>query len=182
MLGILLVAAGALALWVAWTFNRLTRDRNRTRAAWSDIDVQLQRRHDLVPRLVEAVRGYAAYERATLETVTALREQSRAAQRVPEKAALEDRLENGLHRLIALAEAYPDLKANENFLSLQRELTEVEDHLQYARRFYNGAVRQLNTRVQSFPDLVVASLFAFREADFFDAEDDARAAVRVKLT
>jgi LemA protein len=159
----------------------LIRDRNRTFAAWSDIDVQLQRRHDLIPMLVEAVRGYAGYERATLVTVTELRERSRQARHLPEKALVEEQLEANVHRLIALAEAYPDLKANRNFLELQKELTEVEDHLQYARRFYNGAVRLFNTRIQSFPDLVVAQLFRFREAEFFDAEQEARAAVQVEL-
>ncbi len=173
------VVLGAMLLWAVWTFNRLTRDRNRTRAGWSDIDVQLQRRHDLIPRLVEAVRGYAGYERATLEAVTQLRDLSLAAQHLPEKAVLEDKLEAGARRLVALAEAYPDLKADRNFLDLQKQLTEVEDTLQYARRFYNGAVRQYNTRVESFPDLVIARGFGFREAEFFSAEDGAEAPVRV---
>ncbi len=176
---VVLVVLGALLFWAVWIFNRLTRDRNRTRAGWSDIDVQLQRRHDLIPRLVEAVRGYAGYERSTLEAVTQLRDLSRAARHLPEKAALEDRLEDGARRLVALAEAYPDLKADRNFLDLQKQLTEVEDHLQYARRFYNGAVRQYNTRVESFPDLLIARGFGFHEAEFFAAEEGAEAPVRV---
>jgi LemA protein len=178
---ILLAAVAAAALWGVWIFNRLIRYRNRTQAGWSDIDVQLQRRHDLIPRLVDAVRGYASYERATLEAVTALRSLSRSAQGLTEKARLEQQIEAGTHRLLALAEAYPELKANRNFLDLQKQLTEVEDHLQYARRFYNGAVRQLNTRIESFPDLLVARAFGFRPAEFFRTDDEARAPVHVAL-
>ncbi|HEU4618268.1 MAG TPA: LemA family protein [Gammaproteobacteria bacterium] len=182
MLGVvLLVALGAAAVWAVWIFNRLIRYRNGTRAGWSDIDVQLQRRHDLIPRLVETVRGYAGYERATLEAVTELRTLSRTARGPSEKARIEQQIETGAHRLLALAESYPDLKANRNFLELQKELVEVEDHLQHARRFYNGAVRELNTRIESFPDLLVARPFGFREAEFFEAEHEARAPVAVAL-
>jgi LemA protein len=171
-----------LAAWAAWVFNRLVRDRNRTRAGWSDIDVQLQRRHDLIPRLVEAVRAYAGHERATLETVTALRAQSRNATHLPEKAELEDRIEAATRRLVALAESYPDLKANRNFLELQIELANTENQIQYARRFYNGAVRQFNTRLESFPDLFVARLFGFEPREFFGADERAAAPVRVELS
>lgn len=160
------VLAGA-----AFLFNRLIKDRNRVRAAWSDIDVQLTRRHDLVPQLVEAVKAYAAHERATLEAVTELRRQSAAAEELAAKAGLEERLEAGVHRLLALAEAYPDLKASRNFLELQSGLVEIEDHLQYARRFYNGAVRIFNTRVETVPDVVIAKLFNFRPAEFYAAEN-----------
>ena len=175
------VVLGLLLLWAVWIFNRLIRSRNRTRAAWSDIHVQLQRRHDLVPQLVEAVKAYADYERATLTAVTELRTRSEQAQRLADKARLEEELERGVHRLIALAESYPDLKASANFLALQNELTEVEDHLQYARRFYNGAVRDLNTQIETFPDLFVARLFAFRPAEFFAADQSTEAAPRVSL-
>jgi LemA protein len=179
---ILYAPVAVLALWAIWIFNRLIRDRNRTEAGWSDIDVQLQRRHDLIPRLVEAVRGYANHERATLEAVTALRHLSeRAGRRLPEKAALEDQIEAATHRLIALAESYPDLKANRNFLELQKELATTEDQIQYARRFYNGAVRAYNTRRESFPDMLIARSFAFREREFFEADPAAAAAVRVEL-
>lgn len=187
-MGLMLLAIGAVALvWSVLIFNNLVNGRNQVAAAWSDIDVQLQRRHDLIPRLVEAVRGYAAYERATLEAVTELRARSediRTADgaRVAELAELEKRIETRLHGLIALAESYPDLKANENFLALQQELADIEDHLQYARRFYNGSVRSFNTRIQSFPDLLVARPFAFIEAEFFDAASDAEAPVRVDLS
>lgn len=179
---ILLVIIVALAAWGVLVFNRLVRDRNRVSAAWSDIDVQLLRRHDLVPRLVEAVKAYAQYEKATMTAVTELRARSERTERLADKARLEDQIESGLHRLIALAESYPDLKANENFLELQQELTEVEDHLQYARRFYNGAVRMFNTRIESFPDLLIAGLFRFQQAEFFDAGDGpVRAAPQVEL-
>ncbi len=182
MLVALFVVVAVAAFWGVWAFNRLIRHRNRTLAAWSDIDVQLQRRHDLIPKLVTAVRGYAEYERATLVTVTELRERSQHAQHLSEKAQVEDQIAAGLQRLIALAEAYPDLKADQNFLELQTQLTEIEDHLQYARRFYNGAVRQFNTRIQSFPDLIVAGGLGFRESEFFDAEDAAKSPVPVELS
>ena len=151
MFEFLLIVALVLVGWAVWTYNRLVHDRNRVRAAWSDIDVQLLRRYDLVPRLVEAVKAYADYERATITAVTELRARSRAAQRLADKAQAEDEIEAGVHRLIALAEDYPDLKADENFLELQRDLTEIEDHLQYARRYYNGAVRIYNTRIETVP-------------------------------
>jgi LemA protein len=175
------IVIGALVVWAILIFNRLIRARNLARSALSDIDVQLQRRHDLIPKLVEAVKGYAGYERATLAAVTALRDQSEQASRLADKAAIEDEIEVATHKLIALAEAYPELKANQNFLSLQAELAETENLLQYARRFYNGAVRDFNTRLQSFPDLLIARPFAFRDREFFSADDAARKAVRVEL-
>lgn len=178
---ILFAAIALLVVWATLIFNALVRGRNQVSAAWSDIDVQLQRRHDLIPQLVDAVKAYAGYEKSTLETVATLRSVAAATTNVGEIAKVESRIESGVHRLIALAEDYPDLKANANFLDLQTELADVEDHLQYARRFYNGAVKMLNTRIQSFPDLVVARALSFREADFFDAESDAEAAVRVAL-
>ena len=177
-----LALAAALLLWGVWVYNRLVRDRNRVRSAWSDIDVQLTRRHDLVPRLVEAVKAYAEYERATLSAVTELRTRAEAAERLPDKARLEDEMEAGLHRLIALAESYPTLKADGNFLQLQRDLVDTEDQLQYARRYYNGAVRAYNTRIETFPDLAVAATFAFRPAEFFAVDErEIRAAPRVEL-
>ncbi len=179
MSGVTLIVGLALIAGGVFLFNRLVRDRNRVRAAWSDIDVQLTRRHDLVPRLVEAVKAYASHERSTLAAVTELRKQSAAARRLADKAGLEDQLEAGVHKLIALAEAYPDLKANENFLKLQADLVDIEDHLQYARRFYNGAVRILNTRVETVPDVVVAKLLRFEPAEFFEA--DTRTAPQVNL-
>jgi LemA protein len=171
-----------LALWGVLIFNRLVRDRNQVRSAWSDIDVQLTRRHDLVPQLVEAVKAYASYERATLAAVTSLRGQAEAAGSLRDKARLEDEMEIGLHRLIALAEAYPELKADSNFLQLQRDLVAVEDQIQYARRFYNGAVRIYNTRTETFPDSLVARPLGFTAAEFFAADDaEVRDAPRVEL-
>jgi LemA protein len=154
--------------WAVFAYNRLVRDRARVQTAWSDIDVQLKRRHDLIPKLVEAVRQYVAFESATLSAVTELRADGRA-----DPAAI-GAAENGLSaqvtKLLAVAEAYPDLKANESFLDLQRNLTDVEQHIQYARRYYNGSVRNLNIRVDSFPDALIARACGFKPATFFDYE------------
>ena len=171
----------ALAILVALVFNRLIRLRNQYRTAWADIDVQLQRRHDLVPQLVEAVRGYAKHERATLEAVTELRAQAQAMHGARDQGRAEDQLEQALSRLIALKEAYPDLKANENFQQLSAGLVTVEDHLQYARRFYNGAVRDYNDAIQRFPALLIAPVFGFRDAEFFQAETSSQAAPILEL-
>lgn len=178
------IALGAAVLLVAavWIYNGLVRRRNQVRAAWSDIDVQLLRRHDLVPRLVEAVKAYAAHERTLLESVAALRAQALATQSPARLAGLEAELERSLLQVFALQEAYPELKANENFAQLQRDLVEVEDHLQYARRFYNGAVRDLNDAIQQFPGMLVARPAGFGEAEFFAADDSARAAPTVRLS
>lgn len=178
---VVLVAFIGLAAWAVYAYNRLVRDRNRTRAGWSDIDVQLQRRHDLIPRLVEAVQAYADYEQATMTAVIELRRRAGETERPPAKARLEEELARGIDRLLAVAESYPDLKASRNFLDLQAELVDTEDKLQYARRYYNGAVRDLNTRIQSFPDLIVARAFGFREAEYFDAEAAAETAPAVRL-
>ena len=137
-------------------FNRLVQDRNQVRAGWSDIDVQLTRRHDLVPQLVAAVQAYADYEQATLTAIIELRSRSQRAAKLSERAHLEDEMTDSIKQLIALAESYPDLKADTNFQQLQQQLIEVEDYLQFARRFYNGAVRILNTRIESFPILLIA--------------------------
>jgi LemA protein len=181
MIYAVLTAGLGVVLYAVIAYNLLIRDRSRVRAAWSDIDVQLKRRHDLLTKLVEAVRRYAAYEQATLETVTELRvrgEQARAAGEAPAAlVALESALGAGLRRLFALAESYPDLKADASFLDLQRNVSEVERHLQFARRYYNGAARALNTRIESFPDLIVARLFRFEPADYFELDDGV--AVRV---
>lgn len=176
--GTVLVVLLATTVWI---YNRLVKDRNQVSNAWSDIDVQLARRYDLVPQLVVAVKAYADYEQATMTAVTELRTKSEAAARLAERAALEDAMEAGLHRLIAVQEAYPDLKADQNFRNLQTSLKEVEDHLQYSRRFYNGSVRILNTRVESFPHLLLAGAFGFKPAEFFEADDSARASVAVNL-
>lgn len=182
MFGFVLILVVLLAAGV-WIYNRLVQDRNQVRAAWSDIDVQLKRRHDLVPQLVSAIKAYADYEKATMMAVTEMRTQSEAARRLPEKAAIEDAMEQALHRLIVIAEDYPELKADQNFRQLQEELTVVEDHIQYARRFYNGAVRILNTRIQSFPNLLIARPLGFHSAEFFEVDHAAeRQAPRAELS
>ena len=171
----------AIGLWAVFAFNRLVRLRNQVRTAWADVDVQLIRRHDLVPSLVTAVQAYAGHEQAVLTAVTELRAQAMQAQAPGTLGTIESALQEGIGRLLALREAYPDLKANENFAQLQRDLVEVEEQLQYARRFYNGAVRDLNDGVQRVPDLLVARTFGFHDAEFFQADDAGRAAVKVEL-
>lgn len=156
-------------------FNDLVVARNQVRAAWSDIDVQLTRRHDLVPQLVAAVQGYASYERATLTIVTELRARAIAAASLADKAQAEGELAQQVAQILALQERYPELKASANFLALQRDLVGIEDHLQYARRFYNGAVRDLNNRIETFPSLLVARLARFLPAEFFRHGDDQQA-------
>ncbi|MGH8495637.1 MAG: LemA family protein [Gammaproteobacteria bacterium] len=178
---VILVIGLALLAWTVFTFNRLVRLRNQVRTAWADIDVQLSRRHDLVPQLVAAVKGYAGHERAVLEAVTELRSQALAQSSPARLGEVESALEGAIGRLILLQEAYPDLKASDNFAHLQRDLVEVEEHLQYARRFYNGSVRDNNTAIQRVPDLLIARAFGFAEAEFYQADDDSRAAVPVEL-
>jgi LemA protein len=166
-------------------FNRLVQLRNRAAGSWSDIDVQLKRRHDLVGNLVEAVKGYAHHERQVLEKVTAARssaEGARAGGQPGAAGTAEAALSSAMGKLFAVVEAYPDLKASERFADLQRALTAVEDDLQNARRYYNAVVRDLNTRIQSFPDLIVARSFGFREWEFFSLDDRSEAASpRVEL-
>lgn len=160
-------------------FNRLIRSRNRADTAWSDIDVQLQRRHDLIPRLVTAVDQYAKYESATLEAVTELRVEAMRQGDVHARGKAEEKLSLGIERIIALAENYPDLKANENFLNLQNELVETENYLQFARRYYNGSVRDYNTMTESVPSNIVASVFGFAQRDFFQKSSDDAANVPI---
>lgn len=166
----MVLTLAALLIWAVVLYNLLVRDRNRVLAAWSDIGVQLKRRHDLIPKLVEAVQAYARYEASTLDELTRLRTAAANAGDPGARGPLEGLLGGRLHALLAVAEAYPGLKASEQFLGLQQELSEVEDQIQYARRYYNGAVRELNVRVDSFPDLLLARLFRFRRADFFELE------------
>ncbi|MEO8367111.1 MAG: LemA family protein [Pseudoxanthomonas sp.] len=170
------------AAWALLAFNRLVRLRNQVRTAWADVDVQLIRRHDLVPSLVSAVQAYAGHEKAVLATVTELRAQAQATEAPGKLGDIESALEQGIGRLLGLQEAYPDLKANQNFAQLQRDLVQVEEQLQYARRFYNGAVRDLNNAVQRVPDLFVARLGGFDNAEFFQADDGGRGAVKVELS
>ncbi len=162
---------------VAALYNRLIRSRNRVDTAWSDIDVQLQRRHDLIPRLVKAVDQYGKYERATLEAVTELRAEAMRIAEVDARGEAEEKLGVQVGRLLALAESYPDLKANENFLELQGELVETENYLQFARRYYNGSVRDYNTMTATVPSNVVAGMFGFGERSFFQKASDHVASV-----
>ncbi len=182
ILGLLVLVLGGAIL----VFNRLVGLRNRAQGSWSDIDVQLKRRHDLVENLVETVKGYARHERGTLEEVTRARARAEGARDGgdPKQAGEAESLLIGRVRgLFALAEAYPELKASDRFLDLQRALADLENDIQNARRYYNAVVRDLNTRIQSFPDLLVARPLGFREWDFFELDDAAEAAApRVDLS
>jgi LemA protein len=162
-------------------YNGLVRLRNRIDNAWSQIDVQLQRRHDLVPNLVETVKGYASHERETLERVVQARNQAISAQGPAEQGQAENVLTGALRQIFALAEAYPDLKANQNFLALQEELTSSEDRVAYARQFYNDSVLKYNNKIQAIPSNVVAGMFNFDEREYFEGEEAARTVPRVQF-
>jgi LemA protein len=179
---ILLILALAVAAWAIFAFNRLVHLRNQVKTAWADIDVQLKRRHDLIPQLVNAVQGYAGYERGVLTSVTELRNKAQSLTSPAKLGEVEGEIGKAVNQLIALKEAYPDLKANQNFLQLQRDLVGVEDQLQYARRFYNGAVRDLNTSIERFPTMLVANAGGFSAQEFFSADEADRASVNVELT
>jgi LemA protein len=171
---IVLVALGVLiALYAAATFNSLVRLRTRAEEGFSDIDVQLKRRHDLIPNLVETVKGYAAHERQTFENVTAARSSAVAAKGPEAQAQAENALSGALRQLFAVAENYPELKASQNFIELQDELTDTEDKIQAARRFYNMTVRDLNIKIQSFPSRVVAGFGNFQPREFFELDEPA---------
>ncbi|MBU1137150.1 LemA family protein [Patescibacteria group bacterium] len=173
ILWIVLAAAAVIILWLIAMYNGLIKFRNRTDEAWSDIDVQLKRRYDLIPNLVETVKGYAAHEKGVLEEVTRARTMAMGAQNPEVRAKAENMLTGALKSLFAVAENYPNLKANENFLELQRELSDTENKIQAARRFYNGNVRDFNTKIQSFPTNVMAGMFGFKKYDFFGLEEEA---------
>ena len=180
--GYLVAAILAVAfLYGIWIFNTLVRQRNLVREGWSGIDVQLRRRTDLVPNLVETVKAYAAHERLLFEQITRLRAASLAASDVRGQEAAERELSGAVGRLLALKEAYPELKANQNFLKLQDQLSEIEDHLQMARRYYNVSVRNLNIAIQSFPNVLIARPMGFTEAEFFQADAGETAAPGVKF-
>jgi LemA protein len=174
---IVLAVAAVAAIYGIGVFNRLVRLRNLVREGWSGIDVQLKRRTDLVPNLVETVKGYAAHERGVFEEVTATRSSSIAANDVTAQASAEQALRSSLGKLFAVAEAYPQLKADKNFLALQQQLADIEDQVQMARRYYNGTVRNLNIAIQSFPTNVLAGMFGFHEQPFFELDDRSQAAV-----
>ena len=174
---ILLGALAALALWAISLYNRLVRLRNGGEGAWSDVDVQLKRRWELIPNLVETVKGYARHEQSTFEQVTAARSQAMQARTPGEHAAAEGNLQSVLKALFAVAEAYPELRANENFLGLQRELSGLEEAIQNARRYYNAVVRDLNTAIESFPGNLLAGPFGFTKREYFELDSTAERAV-----
>jgi LemA protein len=171
---IVIVVLLAIGLFI-FAYNSAVRLRNRVDSAWSQISVQLERRHDLIPNLVETVKGYAAHERQTLEAVTNARTTAVQAQQAgpAQQAQAENVLTGALRQLFALSERYPDLKANQNFLALQEELTSTEDRIAYARQFYNDSVQSYNTRIQTFPTVLVAGMFNFQKREFFEAEPGA---------
>lgn len=172
-----------LILWVVLSYNGLVSKVNRTKEAWADIDVQLKRRYDLIPNLVETVKGYATHEREAFENVTAARSAAMQAGSPADKAAAENQLTGTLKSLFAVAEAYPDLKANQNFLELQRQLGDTEDKIQAARRFYNSNVQALNTSIQSFPGNLIAGTFHFQPMQLFQLDDtDSAAREPVKVS
>jgi len=179
--GFILLALVALAAFVGLTYNRLVTLRNRCDNAWAQIDVQLRRRYDLVPNLVETVKGYAAHESGTFEKVIAARQMAMSATTVAEKGAAENVLTGTLKSLFALAEAYPQLQANTSFLELQRQLVETEGKIAYARQFFNDAVMSLNTAVQQFPSNIIAGMFGVKERTYFEIDTAAAEPVAVSF-
>lgn len=178
ILGVVVIAL----FWIMGVFNGLVVLKNRAKEAWADIDVQLKRRYDLIPNLVETVKGYATHERELFEKVTQARASAMSAQGAVAKAGAENALTDTLKSLFAVAENYPDLKASQNFLELQRELTDTEDKIQAARRFYNTNVRDLNIKIESFPDNVIAGMFNFKQMELFQtANSTEREPVAVKF-
>ena len=176
-----LIVIAIIAAYGILTYNALVKLRVRVDNAWSDTDVQLKRRHDLVPNLVETVKGYASHEKGTLEAVIAARAQAMAAQGPEARAQAENMLTGALKSLFALSEAYPQLRASENFSSLQAQLASLEEAIQNARRYYHAVVRDLNTRIQQFPSNIVARAGGFREREFFEIEEGERAVPRVSF-
>jgi len=173
---ILAISVAVLA-YVLFAYNSLVKHRNQANEAWSDIDVQLKRRHNLIPNLIETVKGYATHEKSTLDSVTQARTNALSATSPADQAKAENALSSTLKTLFAVSEQYPDLKANTNFLELQRELSDTENKIQASRRFYNGVVRDYNTAIETVPSNIIASLFTFTKRDFFELEDEAERAV-----
>jgi len=181
---VLLVIIVILVGWIIGIYNGLVRLRNEMKNAWSQIDVQLKRRYDLIPNLIETVKGYAKHERETLDAVVKARQQAInvSADNLEQKAQAENMLSQTLRSLFALAESYPDLKANQNFLALQEELTSTENKIGFARQFFNDAVMRLNNKIQMFPSSIIAGMFGFREGQFFElAEAAQREAPKVQF-
>ncbi len=183
ILYIILAIVVVLILWFVGIYNGFVSKINRAKEAWADIDVQLKRRYDLIPNIVNTVKGYATHESSTFEKITQARTAAMSAPNLTDKTAAENQLSGALKSLFAVAEAYPELKANQNFLDLQSQLTDTEDKIQAARRFYNGNVRDLNTMVEQFPGTVLAGMFHFSKMEFFnlDASEAEREAVKVSF-
>jgi LemA protein len=184
VVGLLCLLVIVFVIWAAVSYNKLVRLRNQTDASWAQIDVQLKRRYDLIPNLVETVKGYAAHERGTLDAVVAARGAAINAAQTPglaDRAQAENQLTQTLGRLFALAEAYPDLKANQNFAALQAELANTEDKIAYARQFFNSAVQTFNTAVQTLPTNLIAGMGGFKAREFFEAAGGERGPVQVRF-
>ena len=176
---IILILFVVLGGWLILVYNGLIKLRNRVDEAWSDISVQLKRRHDLIPNLINTVKGYTTHEREVFEKVTQARAQAISAKTPNEQAQAENMLSDTLKSLFAVSEAYPDLKANQNFLELQKELTDTEDKIQASRRFYNGNVRDFNTKIQIFPNNLIAGMLKFGKYEFFEIEEGEKAVPKV---
>lgn len=175
-LGIVLIVIVLVAVFIIVMYNGLVTLKNRTEEAWSDIDVQMKRRYDLIPNLVNTVKGYATHEQTAFEKVTEARAKAMSATGVTGKGEAENMLTGALKSVFAIAEAYPDLKANQNFLELQQELSDTENKIQASRRFYNGNVRDLNTKIETFPSNIIAGMFAFTKREFFELDENEAAA------
>jgi LemA protein len=178
---ILLIIIAVFVVWLIAVYNGLIRFKNRVDEAWSDIDVQLKRRYDLIPNLVNTVKGYATHERELFEKVTEARARAMGAGSAADKAQAENMLSNTLKSLFAVAEAYPDLKANQNFLELQRELTDTEDKIQASRRFYNGNVRDFNIKIEIFPNNLIAGMLNFAKREFFETAEEQKNPIKVEF-
>lgn len=179
---VILLVLALIVIWLIASYNGLVTLRNRVKEAWSDIEVQLKRRYDLIPNLVETVKGYAAHERELFEKVTEARTKAMQAQGIKEKGDAENVLSGTLKSLFAISENYPQLRASENFLELQRELTDTEDKIQASRRFYNGNARDINTRIETFPTNIIAKIFNFKVVEFFQTEKaEEKEPVKVKF-
>ncbi|MCB9818574.1 LemA family protein [Candidatus Nomurabacteria bacterium] len=185
LITILLIVAAVVVVWAIWAYNRFVSLTQRAMEAWADIDVQLKRRYDLIPNLIESVKGYVAHEQGTLQSVTEARAKATQVhvdpsnitpEQIQAMAAAEGALTNSLGKLLAIAESYPDLKANQNFIELQRELTDTENKIQASRRFYNGNVRDLGIALQSFPSNIIGNMFNFKEREYFELGENEQAA------
>ena len=178
---VVLVIVAVIILWVIATYNKLVGLRNKVKDQWAQIDTVLKRRFDLIPNLVETVKGYAKHEKETLEAVISARNAYTSANAPEDQLKADGELTKAISKIFALAESYPDLKANENFVSLQNELTETEDKIQYARQFYNDTVLTYNNACQVFPSVIIANMFGFKPTNFFEASDEERKNVEVKF-